>query len=349
MRSGGQLADCSAVPRIVFLTPGLEDYLTDSLFHGLRTMLGADVVDFPKLDFLYSSYPQCARSQLYGRGFTLYGLLADIDVDRARVHERALGREFDLVVLADIWRSFGVFAQLGPQLAGRVRIAVLDGSDRPEPYPYAGVWWRRRVWWTLPRAHMRGVYFKRELTSWTGTFRSYLTVPPPFAARLDSVREMREISFSIPEEKILTGAGLPKDRLLASHVVDPHVARRLELPSGYVFSQESDYYADLQRWRFGITTKRAGWDCLRHYEQAANGCVPCFRHLERKPPRCAPHGLDRSNCIAYRSARELLERRARIGQGEYEQLREGASRWARENSTLVRASRFLEQCLGAGT
>jgi len=37
--------------------------------------------------------------------------------------------------------------------------------------------------------------------------------------------------------------------------------------------------------------KRGGWDCLRHYEIAAAGAVPCVRQLEGKPSSCAPHGL----------------------------------------------------------
>jgi hypothetical protein len=331
------------VPRILFINPNHEDYLADGLFHGLRTLLGPDVVDYPKREFAYDSYPAERRAQLYGRGFSMYALLPDIPVDRVRVLHRALAGEFDLVVFADIWGGFGTFAQLAPELGGRTRLAVLDGADRIEPYPYAGLWWRRRVWWTLPRAHTRALYFKREITPWTGTFRAYLTLPPQLASRLPSIRRMREIAFSFPEEKILAAAR-GKDRLLASHVVDPEVAERVGAPTAYAFADERDYYADLQRSKFGITTKRAGWDCLRHYEQAANGCVPCFRELDRKPTRCAPHGLDESNCVIYREAGELLRRLDDINDDAYARLQAGALAWVRANSTRLRAEQFLEAC-----
>lgn len=336
------------VPRILLLTPNHEDYLADGLFHGLRTILGADVIDFPKREFAYDSYPEARRSELYGHGFSLYTLLPDLPLDRNRLLHRAVNGEFDLVVFADIWGTFGMFVQLAPELGGHTRMAVLDGADRPEPYPYAGLWWRRRVWWTLPRAHRRALYFKREITPWTGTFRAYLALPPVLAARLPSVRGMQEIAFSFPEEKIVREPPA-KDRLIASHVVDPEVAERIGAATTYAFADEREYYADLQRSRFGITTKRAGWDCLRHYEQAANGCVPCFRALDRKPARCAPHGLDDTNCVIYNDPDELLTRIAAMDEVTYRGLQDGALAWVRANTTRRRAEQFLRACGVDGT
>lgn len=331
------------MPRILFLTTGHEDYLADSLLHGLRTLLGANVVDFPKAEFLYDSYPVERRGELYGRGFGLYGLLADVPTNRDDALARARSGEFDLVVFADIWGTFGRFAELAPSLRD-VPMAVLDGADRQEPYPYAGLWWRKPAWWLLPRAHKRAVYFKRELTPVTGWFRSYLLLPPVLASRLPSIRGMREISFSIPAEKLLTEPAPPKRRLFASHVVDPEVAARLGVGTSYAFSDEAAYYADLQASRYGITVKRAGWDCLRHYEQAANSCVPCFRDLDRKPPRCAPHGLDDTNSVCYRDFDELMRRVEAIDDAQYASLRAGALAWARANTTVRRAEQFLAGC-----
>jgi hypothetical protein len=331
------------MPRILFLTTGHEDYLADSLLHGLRTLLGANAVDFPKAEFLYDSYPVERRGELYGHGFGLYGLLPDVPTDRDDALRRARRGEFDLIVFADIWNTFDRFAELAPSLRG-VPMAVLDGADRQEPYPYAGLWWRKPAWWLLPRAHTRALYFKRELTPVTGWFRSYLLLPPVLASRLPSIRGMREISFSIPAEKLLTGPAPPKRRLLASHVVDPEVASRLGVGTAYAFSDEAAYYADLQESRFGVTVKRAGWDCLRHYELAANGCVPCFRDLDGKPPRCAPHGLDDTNCVCYHDFDELIRRVEAIDDAHYASLREGALAWARANTTVRRAEQFLAAC-----
>jgi hypothetical protein len=331
------------VPRILFLSTSHEDYLADSLLHGLKSLHGADVVDYPKVEFLYDTYPPERRGDLYGHGFSLYGLLPDLPVERHRPLTRAREGHFDLIVFADLWNSFGRFVELAPGIE-RTPMAVLDGADRQEPYPYAGMWWRRRAWWALPRAHNRAIYFKRELTPRTGWFRSYLMLPPRLAARLPSIRAMREIAFSFPAEKIVARPPAEKTRLLASHVVDPEVAERLGVPTSYAFADESAYYADLQESRFGITVKRAGWDCMRHYEQAANGCVPCFRDLDAKPSRCAPHGLDETNCVIYHGYDELLERLETIDESRYRELQIGALEWARANTTVRRAHEFLSAC-----
>ena len=90
--------------------------------------------------------------------------------------------------------------------------------------------------------------------------------------------------------------------------------------------------------------KRAGWDALRHYELAANGCVPCFRELERKPPLCPPYGLDESACVPYADYDDLVAKLAAIGPDDYARLREGALRWASQNSTRERARQLLDAC-----
>jgi hypothetical protein len=336
------------MPRVLFVNSNFEDYLSDGLFHGLRSLLGADAVDLPKVEPLYRSHPAERRESLRGHGMTLYGLLEDLDVDRHRGLYRARHGQFDLVVFADIWRNFGLFTEWMPRLRGH-RVAVLDGSDRVEPYPYAGRWWRMPRWWLVPRGHRRATFFKREITPATYWFASYLVLPGALARRLGVLRDMRPLAFSIPEEKILA-APPGKDRLLTSHVVDAEVAAHVGASTTYAFDTEEAYYADLQRSRFGVTTKRAGWDALRHYELAANGCVPCVRDLDRKPPSCAPYGLDETNCVPYLDAAELMARIETMGDDHYRQLQSGALAWARANSTRRRAAEFLDAVgLGAST
>ena len=161
--------------------------------------------------------------------------------------------------------------------------------------------------------------------------------------RLPFAKSVRPTAFSIPEEKIVAEPPA-KEKLFGSHIVDEEVAERLGAASSHVFKREADYYRDLQVSRFGVTTKRAGWDCLRHYEIAANGAVPCFRDLDRKPQPCAPHGLrDGVNCLNYRDVDGLMRRVESIGDDEYERLQAGALEWARANSTRQRAVELLHE------
>ena len=201
-------------------------------------------------------------------------------------------------------------------------------------YPYGPAFWRSRSTWFEPRPHVLATYFKREVT------------PLTWALGMHAVKAVSPISFSFPEDKIITDAVAAtsvKTQEFPSHIVDPEVAARLAGTStGYRFDNEADYYADLRASRFGITTKKAGWDCLRHYEIAANGAVPCFRHLDRKPARCAPHGLDETNSVAYRNYDDLVEKISSIDDHRYARLRAGALAWARQNTTRMRAEQLLE-------
>ena len=55
--------------------------------------------------------------------------------------------------------------------------------------------------------------------------------------------------------------------------------------STYCFdaTQEDAYNIMYRNSLFAHTMKKGGWDCLRHYEIMANGCIPIFRDLEHCP------------------------------------------------------------------
>lgn len=329
--------------RILFFTSPVEDYLSDGILHGLKSLFGADVVDFPKCEILYNTCPQELRDQIHGKGFTLYtGLLDDLPVDRFHVAEKIQRDYFDLVVIGDIWNQFGWLVQLLPILRPD-RTIVLDGADSPLVYPYAGRWLRRPSNWFLPRAHTRFPYYKREWTDasqfnlWTRLLPSWLR------QRIRQSRALRKTSFSIPEEKIVSQPPT-KDKDFPAHIVDREVAELTPgaMTSG-VFDTEQQYYNDLRASRFGITTKRSGWDCLRHYEIAMNGAVPCFRDLQLKPATCAPHGLDTSNCLSYRNADELKKTVDSLRPEAYLRLQENAIQWATAHSTKAVALRHLDE------
>lgn len=90
--------------------------------------------------------------------------------------------------------------------------------------------------------------------------------------------DIRPISFAIPACKIVSH--VPEKSQLLS-IIDPTVTvpgRR-----SYDFSKEEDYYAEYRKSWFARTCKKAGWDCMRHYEIIANGCLPLFRDIETCP------------------------------------------------------------------
>lgn len=325
---------------ILYFTAPQSDYLADSVLHGLRSLFGESVVDYPRSDLMYAD-DQSALERAHGRGFTLYGLLRDEGIDRYDVQAKLKSGFFDLIVISSIHRQFGWYVQFQPWLTDRNTI-VLDGEDGPELFPYAGAYWRQPAHRSLPRVHKHHLYFKRELTPDTVRYRWYKLVPDSLSSHLPTPSRIRPIAFSFPAEKVVS---LPPRKVkdLPRHVVDPEVAAGTsDTSTTHVFSREEDYYADLQASRWGITTKRAGWDCLRHYEIAANGAVPCFRMLRRKPATCAPHGLTLQNCVDYRDLTDLTARLGRISDDRYAELQAASLVWVRNQTTIVRAREVID-------
>jgi hypothetical protein len=333
--------------RVLFLHSGTQDYQAEALFHGLRCLLGSGCVDVPRYDIMYNTLAPADRVRLRGRGFTLYGLLPDLpEVDAARTAWQTRVGDYDLVVIASVWRQWRQLIEPWVRDVWR-KVVIVDGEDAPAFFPYAAHL-RRSLRAYVARA-TAWRYFKRE---WLGCGADYGVftrwLPGPVRRRLPSPRQARSISFAVPAEKVTDFGQLEKTKDFPCHLVDPDLASATAASffsavgaDRYVFETEEDYYADLRTARFGVTTKRAGWDCLRHYELAANGCVLCFRDLDRKPPTCAPHGLTPANSVAYRSPDDLARRITGMTSGEYQELLAGTRAWIANNTTERLARRFL--------
>jgi hypothetical protein len=53
--------------------------------------------------------------------------------------------------------------------------------------------------------------------------------------------------------------------------------------SSYLFTSEASYYGQYTSSCFGVTMKKGGWDCMRHYEIIAAGAIPFFINICNKP------------------------------------------------------------------
>ena len=100
-----------------------------------------------------------------------------------------------------------------------------------------------------------GIYFKREL--------------------VNKKDRIYPINFAIPENKILSNINLNPNHILA-----PLIPGRKKT---YIYQNEIEYYKMYQSSIFALSYKKAGWDCLRHYEILMNGCIPLFLDLEKCP------------------------------------------------------------------
>jgi hypothetical protein len=106
----------------------------------------------------------------------------------------------------------------------------------------------------LDSLHTKHLYFKRELQ------QSYKNVLP--------------ITFAYPTCK-LANSNRSKTQEYATCIPGQ--------PETYIFKSEKQYYEDYQKSYYGVTMKKAGWDCMRHYEILGNYCMPYFIGLEDCP------------------------------------------------------------------
>ncbi|WP_071191163.1 hypothetical protein [Trichormus sp. NMC-1] len=336
--------------KVLFLHSNRVDYLSEGLFHGLRVLLGENCVDVPRHDSMYAPLTDSFRSRLRGGGFTLYGLLEDIpELAEARYFWEIDLDSYDLIVIANIWEQWQLFEKLSSRVKPE-KLAILDGQDPPPIFPYSYSNFLKRPWLLFTKIS-QFKYFKREMFNGVYSRKLDQFLPPQLHEWIPDPKNIIPISFSIPEEKIWEEKHNSKIKDFPVYMVDKEVASNISesvfsdiRSDNYCFFSEEEYYLDLRQSRFGITTKRGGWDCLRHYELAANGCVLCFRDLDLKPKNCAPHGLNESNCIIYHNYQELIEKTSSLTTEEYLQLQEASYQWIKINSTKVRAKEFLQAC-----
>ena len=324
---------------ILFLTNPEEDYLSDSILHGLRKIYGSNVIDYPKCEPLYDNCNDRIFKNVRGNGFTLYKTLPDIEIDRYHIFEKIKNNYFEYIFFGNIQRSYYYFIEILPYLNPKKTI-LLDGEDTTSIAPYSGKWWRNINSLLINKAHKNFYYFKREWTPETFNYRNYKLIPKYFSNFLYKNLKIYKISFSIPSEKIITNK-IVKTKLFTNHIVDEEAALFLNAKNSYCYDDEIDYYNDLQISKFGITTKRAGWDCLRHYEMAANGCVLCFKNLNNKPDYCAPHGLSNINSIIYNNINELIYKINSLSEEDYESLSRESLKWAYTKTTITLAKYII--------
>lgn len=75
------------------------------------------------------------------------------------------------------------------------------------------------------------------------------------------------IGYSIPEEKILDEVPVKYKMISSLYPGDK---------TTYIYNTEEEYYDEYRKSIFAYTFKKGGWDCMRHYEILACGCIPYF-------------------------------------------------------------------------
>jgi hypothetical protein len=237
--------------KILFITKGdFPDYQSDSIFLGGRALYGADFVDSNKSWYSYKEEKAKHWTTRIanggndgGKGYTVCGKLDDIAVDRTDLEAKIRNKYFDYIIYGSISRCQD-FIHAVAESYPREKVIFVDGEDD-----------RTIRLWSLPH----GLYFKRELTEFNS-----------------GIQGVYPIHFALPLGFYVDKVP-PKTKMFATVIpgkLDTYI---------YTINDEAAYYKDYQDSNFGVTMKKAGWDCLRHHEILMNGCVPYFVGLEDCP------------------------------------------------------------------
>lgn len=113
--------------KILFLSPStMPDYMRCLTLIGLKQLYQNSVVDFPKIDHIYSTYGDVRG--LYGRGMSYTKILPDLPVDRTNIEERIANREFDLIIYGSVHRGTP-YLEFVQQVYEPEKIAYICGED----------------------------------------------------------------------------------------------------------------------------------------------------------------------------------------------------------------------------
>jgi hypothetical protein len=233
--------------KILFISKGdLPDYQSDMVFHGGRLSLGNNFVDCNKLWYMYKK-----DKELYWN-------------TRVPDNGKAYGRGFTLcgrLTEDNIDRT-----NIQEKIETRYFDKIIYGSCTRclDYFDIVTKYYDKKDVILIDgeddqsiKEHLLsyGTYFKRELLS-------------------SDLNKAYPLYFAIPEEIIVNNVQ-QKSKDYAT-IIPGDI-------STYVYDNEQDYYNDYQQSYFGVTFKKGGWDCLRHYEIIANGCIPYFPDLHECP------------------------------------------------------------------
>ena len=234
----------------LFNSDEYQDYLSDLInYHFINSNHEIYTNYIPS--FLFDDLKN--KNELYGKGFTVYGkipseLKKKINViSSENLIETFMDNDVDQILFTSIRRSY---------LQKNIYETYLKKIITKNFDKFIAIDGEDDNLIIKPLAS-KVRYFKRELLEENSKIAS-------------------PISFSFPEYYNNNKNLKIKNKTAILSQMDPR------FQNSYIFDEDS-YYTQYANSIFATTTKKNGWDCLRHYEIIASGCLPFFPNIENKP------------------------------------------------------------------
>lgn len=289
------------------------DYQNDMIFHGLKSVFQKDVYESDHAAYMYKDFSNL--QSLYGRGFTTYGKLDNSLSNVADdIKDKIRHKFFDKVIYGSIQRCEDYFEDVVTSY-GKDDVIFIDGEDDNSILSKSlkhGRYFKRELSSTstdvTPRIVKAVKDNKLSLSADNQTFGDTARGIPKklfVEYRIGNRKARREVyegetlEIAAPaDEKLvidkahytLVGNIFPINFCIPKALIVKKIPQKRQLYSnsipgrGYIFDNEQDYYDDYRKSYFGLTHKKGGWDCCRHYEILMNGCIPYFPNLSDCPP-----------------------------------------------------------------
>ena len=231
--------------KILFISKGdLPDYQCDMIFHGARSLFGKDFVDANRNWFMYKDKFWNERAPNGGNSY---------------------GRGFTIA-----GSSFDIDPKERESIKEKIESRYFDyiiygSATRCQDH-------LQTVIKSYPKEKVIFIDgedisdFNPQFTNFGHLFKRELQIPES--------KLIHPINFCIPKELILSEV---PEKTQDWGAIEPG---KIET---YIFNDVKSYYEDYQKSYFGLTIKKGGFDCLRHYEILMNGCIPYFPLLEDCP------------------------------------------------------------------
>jgi hypothetical protein len=313
--------------KILFVTDPYPNYVPDLLLHGLRKLLGPQVVDYPRKDCLYEG--------ILGVGVCPEELRCtdwfpddDGKIDRTDVWLKVKKEAFDLVI-ADFRASPLLLKHHG---TWPKRCVIIDGEDKPQK---------------IPAEHV--VICRRE------TDGSDFSIPLPMALPVETFNWIQQYD-NVPKQYSIGFMGCTLDGMrgeliasLARHYSDTFF-KITDIPSGTNLLPEGRlgrdvYYQTLQQCRMVLSLSGDGWDTFRFWENAACNAL----HLAHRMPLYIPDDfVDDQEIIRFGDLDDLRRKMDPVLENQeiyYRLIRQGRRKLLSAHTTQHRATYLLDRLM----
>lgn len=248
--------------KVFLFTEGLSiDYLSNLVVSELLSNPEIElyITEMPK--FLFVDYQEDV-SGMYGMGYTIAKKVQlkyknAIEVHEDYIEDLLSQKTMDLIVYSSVRRKF-----------------------RPP---------HRRLEWKHPKQpcdffHIVTKYYPKEkIIAFEGEDDNYfldvvIDKVSYYKRELlpKDINKAESVSFSFPSYWEMSPEYFESEKV---HILAEYSPKN----PGKRFEDEREYYKQYSKALFGYTMKKAGWDCMRHYEILAAGALPYFENIEEKP------------------------------------------------------------------